>query len=69
MMQEVTFAVTGMTCDHCKFVVAKTLEALDGVDTVMIDLPSRQVKVRFDGDKLAQSILRQAIMEAGYDVS
>ena len=33
-----TFAVTGMTCEHCVGAVTEELQALDGVSAVQVDL-------------------------------
>lgn len=33
-----TYAVTGMTCDHCVHAVSEEIGALDGVTNVTVDL-------------------------------
>jgi copper chaperone CopZ len=37
-MTEQTFAVTGLTCDHCVHAVTTEVAALPGVRTVAVDL-------------------------------
>jgi copper chaperone len=37
-MSTTTFAVTGMSCEHCAQAVTTELAGLDGVSTVSVDL-------------------------------
>ena len=40
-----TFQVTGMTCEHCRQAVTEEIAAVDGVETVVVDLASGMVTV------------------------
>ena len=66
-MSEITYTVAGMHCGHCKTAVTEELEAVDGVDDVVVDLDTKLVTVR--GDDLDDSALRAAIEEAGYEAA
>jgi copper chaperone CopZ len=59
-----TFHVTGMTCDHCVHAVTDELLALDGVDTVDVDLATATVRV--DAERtLTDAEVSDALDEAG----
>ena len=60
-----TMKVSGMTCMHCKMRVEKALNALEGVENVMVDLTLGQAsfEVTTAVDDLT---LKNAVKEAGY---
>ena len=58
--------VTGMTCGHCQGAVKKALEAVEGVNSVEVDLGSGLAKVAGEAD--TQQLL-DAVVEAGYQAS
>ena len=65
MSETLTYRVPGMHCGHCKAAVTQELSAVDGVETVEVDLNRKLVVVR--GDRLEDANLRAAIDEAGYE--
>ncbi len=62
-----TFAVTGMTCDHCVRAVTEELQALDGVTQVSVDLhPGGSSRVTVDAEReVAEAEVADALDEAG----
>ena len=63
-----TFAVTGMTCDHCVHAVTSELHGIPGVTDVAVDLVAggaSQVTVSSDAP-LNPADVAQAVDEAGY---
>ena len=62
-----TFAVTGMTCDHCVRAVTEELHALDGVTHVSVDLhPGGASHVTVDAEReVADAEVAEALDEAG----
>lgn len=64
---ELTYSVPGMSCEHCKTAITNEVSAVDGVQTVEVDLATKQVAVR--GDGLSDQAVRAAIDEAGYDIA
>jgi copper chaperone CopZ len=64
---ELTYSVPGMSCEHCKTAITTEVSAVDGVQTVEVDLDTKQVAVR--GNDLDDQAVRAAIDEAGYDVA
>ena len=63
-----TYAVTGMSCQHCVDAVTAEVGRIAGVEQVQVDLPSGAVRVTSDGP-LALDEVRAAIDEAGYDLA
>lgn len=64
---ELTYTVPGMSCGHCKSAVEQEVGAVDGVDSVAVDLETKLVVVR--GEGLSDEALRAAIDEAGYEAA
>jgi copper chaperone len=64
-MDDVTYLVAGMSCDHCKASVTEELSRVEGVALVDVDLDAKLVRVR--GTALDDAALVAAIDEAGYD--
>ena len=62
-----TFAVTGMTCDHCVRAVTEELQALAGVTQVSVDLhPGGASHVTVDAERqIADAEVADALDEAG----
>ena len=67
MSETVTYRVPGMSCEHCKTSVSEELSAVEGVESVDVDLQTKLVRVA--GAALDDSALRAAIDEAGYEVA
>lgn len=63
-----SYAVTGMTCEHCVAAVDKSLSALDGVERVTVDLvPEGDSTVTVFGTReLDRRAVRSALAAAGY---
>lgn len=63
-----TYAVTGMTCNHCVQAVTGELTGLHGVVSVTVDLDAGTATVISAGP-LARELVAAAIDEAGYELS
>ncbi|MCC9197804.1 heavy-metal-associated domain-containing protein [Arthrobacter sp. zg-Y820] len=65
---ETTLNVSGMTCGHCASSVTEELTALDGVDSVSVDLNAGGIStvVVTSHRALAPEELGEAVAEAGY---
>ncbi len=67
MSETMTYSVPGMSCGHCKAAVTDEVSAVEGVDSVSVDLDSKRVDVA--GAQLDDAAIRAAIEEAGYEAS
>jgi len=59
-----TINVEGMTCPHCEANVTRNLTKLDGIDEVVADRNTSQVKIM--GTKINLAEIEQVITELGY---
>jgi copper ion binding protein len=64
-MDELTFRVPGMTCDHCVAAVEAELGRVAGVERVSVDLATKAVVVV--GEGVERSTVWAAVDEAGYE--
>lgn len=60
--------VEDMSCGNCKSDVQKSLNALEGVEDVNIDLTAKKVTVKYDDVKINLVDIKQTLMEKGYSV-
>jgi copper chaperone len=67
MLETRTYSVPGVHCGHCEAAVEHELEAVEGVQSVAVDLERKLVSVT--GSRLDDAALRAAIDEAGYEVA
>lgn len=61
--------VKGMSCSHCVHAIESSINELDGIETVNVDLPSNKVTVSFNESEVQLANVKEAIEEAGYDVA
>jgi copper chaperone len=61
------YTVQGMSCGHCEAAVKEEISALEGIESVDVDLATKLVVVR--GEGLNDSAIRAAIGEAGYEAA
>jgi copper chaperone len=65
-MQEITYSVPGVSCEHCRHAIEGEVSQVAGVRTVAVDLDEKTVTVA--ADPLDEEAVVAAIDEAGYDV-
>jgi len=65
---ETTLNISGMTCGHCVASVTEEIVALDGVDSVSVDLNAGGIStaVVTSSRELSPAELGEAVAEAGY---
>jgi copper chaperone len=64
---ELNYSVPGVSCEHCVGAVTREVEQVEGVESVVVDLESKRVKVK--GRSIDDGAVRAAIDDAGYDVA
>jgi copper chaperone len=64
-VEQHTYTVSGMTCEHCVRSVTEEIGELTGVTDVAVDLPTGAVSVTSDRP-LDAAHVRFAVEEAGY---
>ena len=58
-----TYIVEGMTCGHCRLSVFEEISAIDGVESVDVDLDSGRAEVE---GSFTDEQIRAAVEGAGY---
>ena len=61
-----TYSVPAISCDHCKQSIEGAVSKLEGVESVIVDIDARSVRV--DGP-VPDDKVRSAITDAGYEVA
>lgn len=64
---EKTYDVVGMTCEHCRAAVLEEVTGVPGVTGADVDLAAGKLTVR--GTEVADDAIREAVVEAGYEVA
>lgn len=59
--------IEGMKCEHCAKFVTKALQAVDGVESVIVDLAAKKAEVK-TGSGVSNEALTAAVVEAGFEV-
>ena len=71
-MTTTTYAVTGMSCEHCVNAVTMELSSLDGVSAVTVDLIASgisQVTVASDRPLSEEAVIAALDEAGGYQIS
>ena len=63
---ERTYAVPGISCEHCVRAITGELDKVAGVEAVAVDVAAKTVTVQGTASDAA---VRAAIDEAGYDIA
>ena len=67
-MSTTTYAVSGMSCTHCKATLTKVIGELDGVTGVDVDLATGQVTVSSTTEP-DDALIGEAVDDAGYELT
>ena len=66
--QKVTLNVDGMSCGHCSGMVQRTLDEIEGISNVSVDLDGKKVSFHADTSDLIDTAIKE-VTEAGYKAS
>ena len=67
-MSSVTLNVPDISCEHCERAITGALSPVEGVRSVSVDIPARQVHLDFDADKVNIDQMRDILQEEDYPV-
>lgn len=67
MKESVGLKIDGMSCGHCVSSVTKALKALPGVLDTKVEIGS--AIVTYEAEKASLDKIKEAVEEAGYDVT
>jgi copper chaperone len=63
-----TYAVTGMTCEHCVRAVTEEVRRIEGVAEVTVDLPTGALTIS-SSEPIDDATVAEAVEEAGYQLA
>ena len=67
-MQNVTLNVQGMSCGHCVKAVESSVNELNGIESVNVNLEDAKVTIAFDNAQVSVAQIKETIEDQGYDV-
>jgi copper chaperone len=67
-MSNVTLNVPDISCEHCERTITNTLQPVDGVRSVRVDIPARQVRVEYDEAQVSVDTMKALLQEEDYPV-
>jgi copper chaperone len=63
-----TFSVPDVHCEHCDRAITQAVGSLEGVDSVSVDLETKNVTVGYDDARIQRERVIAAIEDEGYPV-
>ena len=67
-MSSVTLNVPDISCEHCEHTITTTLQPVDGVHSVRVDIPSKQVRVDYDEAQISVDRMKALLQVEDYPV-
>lgn len=68
-MTKKVLSIDGMSCNHCKMAIEKSVSNLEGVDNVEVSLKNKTAIIDYDENILTLEKIKEAIEESGYNVA
>lgn len=68
-MAQTTLSVPDISCEHCERTITEALTPLDGVRTVKVDIPAKQVNVDYDESAVDVDRFKAVLQEEDYPVA
>lgn len=68
-MVETTLSVPDVSCEHCVKTINGALGAVDGVEQVSTDIPSKTVHLKYDAGQVSMEKIEEILDDAGYTVA
>lgn len=60
--------VPDISCEHCERTITNALTPVDGVRSVDVNIPNRQVRVEYDETTVNVNRMREILQEEDYPV-
>lgn len=60
--------VPDISCEHCQRTITEALQPVDGVESVNVDIPSKQVTVQYDPSVVDVERFKAILQEEEYPV-
>jgi copper chaperone len=67
-MANVVLNVPDISCEHCERTITGALSPVEGVNSVSVDIPARQVKVDYNASQVDLEKMKEILQEEDYPV-
>ena len=67
-MATTVLTVPDISCEHCERTITNALTPVEGVRTVNVDIPTRQVRVDYDETVVSIDKVKEVLQEEDYPV-
>jgi len=67
--REILLNIVGMTCSSCAATIEKSINSLEGVKSVFVNIATDKARVEYDPSLVSIFDLRKAVTDVGYDVA
>ncbi|MDR2731549.1 MAG: cation transporter [Treponema sp.] len=67
-MEKITFKISGMSCDHCKETVNRTIRGFSGVSDVNVNLQNGTASFINNSSLNILENIKAAIIDEGYEI-
>lgn len=68
-MKTVVLSVPDISCEHCERTITEALTPMDGVQSVNVDIPTKQVRVEYDEGTVDVERMKDVLQEEEYPVA
>ncbi len=68
-MATTVLSVPDISCEHCERTITNALTRVEGVHTVNVDIPTRQVRVDYDDTVVSIDKMKEVLHEEDYPVT
>lgn len=68
-METMTLTAPAISCEHCQRAIEGAVGALDGVQCVHVEIPSKTVQVSYDPAQVSRQTIETTLDEEGYPVA
>lgn len=67
-MKTVVLNVPDISCEHCERTITETLTPIDGITSVNVDIPTKQVRVEYEDGAVDVEHMKTMLAEEDYPV-
>jgi copper chaperone CopZ len=68
-MTQVTLNVPDISCAHCEKTIVEALRGQDGVQAVVVSIPTKHVMLKYDENRINLDQVKEILDEEGYPVA
>ncbi|MDQ2717454.1 MAG: copper ion binding protein [Chloroflexota bacterium] len=68
-MESTTLVAPDISCEHCQHAIEGAVGKLDGVRTVVVDIPAKTVHINYDPQKVTLAKIEEVLDDTGYTIA